>query len=245
MFEKVIDWVCKVLETRLSGAILRKIVLALWTSLMTVGLAAACFDEKTWNDIAFVCSGMDWWVFVQNFVVLTIVATIAILLNRTHWIMRWSWISLFYSKKEIEKAEQKGQPTGGNVYLEPMYIRYSGLVLMLLLFINLPSIVLLEEKLFREGTEGWIHGIVWSLIFGFSHCLAGVPVSAGTAITFSGLWFTYQYFIGGVERSAAHHCAYNVIALGALAIVLIVLHFVPKEENDDNETGDKAEKIDD
>lgn len=60
--------------------------------------------------------------------------------------------------------------------------------------------------------------------FGLVHCLAGIPVFAGLALSLGGLWFTYQYFRGGVEASTVHHLTYNLLIMAAIAVFL-VLHF--------------------
>ncbi len=83
---------------------------------------------------------------------------------------------------------------------------------------------MIEEKWFRLGTQNWFEGLYMSLFFGIVHCLVGIPIAAGLAITFAGLWFTHQYFIGGIELSALHHTTYNLVAVSILFIILILKH---------------------
>jgi hypothetical protein len=47
----------------------------------------------------------------------------------------------------------------------------------------------------------------------------------GLALSLGGLWLTHQYFRGGVERSALHHTAYNLILVTLLFAYLVALHW--------------------
>lgn len=80
-----------------------------------------------------------------------------------------------------------------------------------LLILSLPDICATEERFFRGGTCNWWNAVPRSLAFGFMHCLVGVSLGTGLALTGAGLWFTLQYFKGGLERSTTYHLSYNLI----------------------------------
>lgn len=107
---------------------------------------------------------------------------------------------------------------GVNANVAATRIPIIGLLFALLLFINLPSLALFEEKTFRLGTLTWAEGMWRSLAFGLVHCLVGIPLAAGLAISILGLWCTYHYFQGGVHQAAAHHATYNMILVAVLVL---------------------------
>ncbi|HEY3268103.1 MAG TPA: hypothetical protein VGM37_14355 [Armatimonadota bacterium] len=108
-----------------------------------------------------------------------------------------------------------------NIGLLPVQLRYVGPVFLVALTACIPWFARVEELEFREGTRGWRDAAKRSLRFGLAHSVwAGVPVYAGLALTVSGLWLTYQYKRGGVERSTVYHTTHNLIIVAVLAAVL-------------------------
>ena len=68
----------------------------------------------------------------------------------------------------------------------------------------------------KWSLAGWI---VRSITFGLVHCIIGVPIGVGLALSLAGVWFTIQYIKGGLDRSTLYHSAYN---LNIALIVLVV-----------------------
>ncbi len=95
---------------------------------------------------------------------------------------------------------------------------------------------MIEEVVFRQGTSSWFDGLIRSLLFGIAHCLVGVPIGTGIAIAVPGIWFTSQYFLGGVELSALHHTTYNLIILSMLLLSLVIKHIIDlvRKDKSDN-----------
>lgn len=94
---------------------------------------------------------------------------------------------------------------------------------LVLLAVAMPQLVLAEEELFREGTRTWRHAFPRSLLFGLMHLVPGVPIAAALALTIAGVWFTRQYFRGGVARSTTYHLAWNYEIVAIVAIVAVAL----------------------
>lgn len=84
--------------------------------------------------------------------------------------------------------------------------------------------------MFRLGVVTWPDAFKWSLIFGLSHCIVGVPLSVGLALSIGGLWFHYQAFEGGISQSTIHHTAYNLILVTLLFVAAVASLFAPKDE---------------
>lgn len=109
-----------------------------------------------------------------------------------------------------------------NIMVAPVTLPFIGLPFLILLTLCLPMFAYREEIKFRLGTTNWRQGIRRSLWFGLAHSLwSGIPLYGGLALTIGGLWFTFQYFKGGVERSTRHHLAYNLLIMAVVATALI------------------------
>jgi len=115
--------------------------------------------------------------------------------------------------------------TASNIYLMPVTIKYFGILFIGLFAVCIPSLARGEEMSYRHGTRNWRHGVWRSIRFGLAHCVVGVPLYAGLALTIGGLWFTHQYFQGGVERSTLHHATCNWIVTAILLVIVIVWSF--------------------
>jgi hypothetical protein len=129
-------------------------------------------------------------------------------------VLQFSWLSLLASPTDKTAGTNLIVTAGASV-------PYFGIVFLVLLFLNLPGMARSEEEMFREGTKSWRDGIPRSLAFGLVHCLVGVPVAAGLALVIPGLWFTREYFQGGVDRSTRVHAFYNMMMIPLLAIFVI------------------------
>lgn len=200
----------------------------LWCVLITLPMITNLWDEewmaKNWD----VLSSISVSIVFQNLVVIVAVIAVFVGLTKVAPFLKWSWFSLF-SKKDPETGESVPYK-GTNINLIPSNVKYFGLAFLVLLAVNLPRYAHLEEELFREGMISWEQGILMSLLFGLTHCLVGVPIGGGLAISVAGLWFTYQYFVGGVELSTVHHTTYNLILVSVLFLFLTLKHIVELTE---------------
>lgn len=193
-----------------------------WSVLLTVPMIASFFDGTVKKNLA-VISHVTFWMVAQNLLVIAVVVLSFYGLWKLHPLFNWSLFSLFKDGDE--------EVSGKNINLIPSDVKYFGLLFTILLIINLPSFAMMEEKWFRLGTENWQQGLYLSFLFGMVHCLVGVPIGAGIVISIAGLWFTHQYFIGGVELSALHHTTYNLIIFSVLFLGLVCKHISELRES--------------
>ena len=156
-------------------------------------------------------------VVLQCAAVLAVVVAVAMmLLSLGSPVLDWGWWQWIAGL-----ADQPG--TGGTILAAPLNYPLLIPVLFALLIPMLPRLALSEELLFRRGTRSWREGVARSITFGLAHLTMGVPIGLALALSVGGLWFTYQYFRGGVALSTVHHVAYNCLALLlAVGVMLIV-----------------------
>ena len=194
----------------------------IWCILLTFSLGITLFDGKLQQNLTII-SNITGWMVTQNLAVIAMVGLTFFALTKLSPVFSWSWLSFFRSQ---EDGVIDSKPQGENLNIMPMKIKYFGLIFTLLLIVNLPSLAMSEEKMFRSGTADWLDGLFISCLFGMTHCLAGVPIGVGIALTWGGLWFTHQYFSGGIELSMLHHTTYNLIIVSVLFLILIIKHIV-------------------
>ena len=142
-----------------------------------------------------------------------LIACVGLTIYGLYWvpILRFSWLYLIPGHSG----------PASNLILIPATIKFFGPIFLLILVFNLPLMARNEELMFRDGTLGWRDGCIRSVKFGLVHCLVGVPICAGLALILSGLWFTKQYFAGGVDRSTLYHTTYNLIWVVIILSVLL------------------------
>lgn len=160
---------------------------------------------------------IDWLATTASSSVL-IVATVALgitLIVAWPAVLGWSWLMLLARPEEAANA-------GQNLNLAPAQLPYLGLVFVALLAFSVPGFARYEEEQFRRGTNGLGDALARSVKFGLAHCVVGVPLGLGLALTVPGLWLTYQYRRGGIRRAVFVHSIYNWLILAGLAGWLVV-----------------------
>lgn len=110
----------------------------------------------------------------------------------------------------------------GNILFSGLQWKWYALIFLPVLLYALPALAKIEELQFRQDTRSWSQGIARSIKFGLVHVFALIPLGYALALSIGGLWFTHQYFKGGVARSTTYHSMYNSILVATLfAIVLL------------------------
>ncbi len=95
-------------------------------------------------------------------------------------------------------------------------------VFLTMLIPALPLFAESEERMFRLGAERWSNArrVRRALEFGLVHCLIGIPIGVGLALSIGGLYFTWAYLRGGVAESTRAHLGYNLTVFIFVAIAL-------------------------
>jgi hypothetical protein len=95
----------------------------------------------------------------------------------------------------------------------------------------LPLFAESEERMFRLGAESktWPQRIRRAVEFGLVHCLIGIPIGVGFALSVGGLYFTLAYLrrfraTGSPREAMAEstraHLGYNLTVFGFVALAL-------------------------
>lgn len=166
-------------------------------------------------------------IVIQSLVILACVGiTILTLYSLNNPVLNFSWYGFLLQHSGGAPAGG-GADTGttdtgpaGNIILGPLQYPWLIAPFIGLLVFLLPRLANIEERIFRQGTRDWRQGLLRSLLFGLAHMPVGVPLSAALGLSLGGMWFTYQYFRGGVTRSTIYHLTYNLVAVGLVLMVL-------------------------
>lgn len=159
------------------------------------------------------------WIgaILGSWAVLAVVIIVAVTLM-TVWPkgFGWSWLQMLATPEE--------KPTAGtNVLLSGLRIPGFAWIFLALFGLNVPRLALNEEYAFRKGIKKPEKIAFSSLKFGMMHCLVGVPIGFGLALSLAGVWFSVQYLKGGVRRSGAYHSIHNWTLLLLAALWLLGL----------------------
>ncbi len=139
-----------------------------WCTVMTLGLLNSLLDGRAGINLMFI-SRISVVMVIQNSLIIATVAVALFWLMKLHPFFRWSLFSLF-----------SGDGQAVNINLLPMRVRYFGLVFVILLMINIPTIAVMEELIFRQGNKGCAQALFASLLFGLAHCLFGLTTNTSS-----------------------------------------------------------------
>lgn len=160
---------------------------------------------------------------------IAVACMVGLLLSLGNPLLNFSWYAyvtahLAASRDGADTGSLAPSVAGGgmNVLLEPLSYGWLVVPFLVLLVFLLPRLALAEERLFRSGTRSWRQGTFRSLLFGFAHLPMGIPLGAALGLSLGGLWFTHQYFRGGVQRAAVYHLTYNLLALCLILALLLI-----------------------
>ncbi len=160
--------------------------------------------QKHWHHFKAIRPG----IVFHNLAVVVCVLTASIVLNSAPF-LNSSWLHLL-----------PGENNSTNLMAAPLSLRIVGPMFWMLLMLSVPLLAHAEEEMFRAGTRDWADGCKRSVLFGLCHCVMGVSLGTGLALSLPGLWFYLCYRRGGVERSTLNHAIYNWIVFGIIGVLM-------------------------
>lgn len=170
--------------------------------------------------------------FIESFLVFAVTIFAAILLYKIKW-LQFSWLSLFhlgFTNVILSPVTGGASSPWGNVFV---------CVFLICFLLVIPRIAHAEEVSFRRGADRWGEIIPASMHFGLSHCIVGVPIAFGLALSITGFFYACKYrsvFLKlyghgnsfeysadeGVMVSTTYHAAYNTLVISIILILCIV-----------------------
>lgn len=195
----------------------------LWGLLLAYLLAQPLADSSNRRYCISVYRRLRPGHLLTNLGIVALTIYVYALLCRAAPILHYSWLSAFTGP-----GSDGGAGGGVNLLVVPVFLPVIGPAFAALSVFTLPLLTKTEERIFRGGTRSMVHAVPKSLLFGLAHCLVGVPLAAGLALTVPGLWFSHRYLTArrrgrdGVEASAIHHTAYNAIVVATVGSLLVL-----------------------
>lgn len=150
----------------------------------------------------------------------------AIPLIATVFAVRWACLQIGWMQFSPVGALFGAPSSDQNVYFTPLDYLWLAVPFLAAIGVQLPRLAAWEERKFREGLHSWQHAVVWSVIFGYAHCLVGVSLATGAGLSVAGLYLSAVYFRGGVRASTAAHAAMNAVLLLPLLMLAILVTVV-------------------
>lgn len=156
--------------------------------------------------------------FIANLPVIALVVAVAVALTTLVPYMNLNPITWILSKI-FHSGNGQGQ---GNLIFSGIQWKWYALIFLPVLMFALPTLAMNEEKSYREGTRNWRDAVLRSIRFGLAHLWMLIPMGAALALSIGGMWFTRQYFKGGVERSTTYHATYNTMIVAVLFVLILI-----------------------
>ena len=145
-----------------------------------------CRDPQHRREYSETVRSLRWWMVPAGLAHLVAVGAAAVLLLTLVPPLRYGWWSLIGGSGNVLLGQ-----TGNSGTLW----RLVGIALPLILVVVVPWLAHLEESTFRAGSENRSvpRRLAVQLGFGLIHCMAGVPLAVGIALTISGLYYERVY----------------------------------------------------
>lgn len=122
-----------------------------------------------------------------------------------------------------------------NINFVPLEYKSLRFIFIPAIFYNFPLFAFIEEYIFRDGLGMWptvtAWDVVWrSVVFGLIHCVGGVTIRSGLALTLAGLAFSVIYLMSGLGMATLFHFHYNTLAFTFMLIQWIKTKKLPFNE---------------
>lgn len=144
-------------------------------------------DERQRSDYMAVLRAFRWWMIPTAIGLLTVAAGGSVLFMQVPG-LDFSWWRLISGKTGSMMLGQSGFHGG--------LWTIASVAIPVALFVMLPALALVEEQLFRAGSEGRSRRKTFLIqtTFGLAHSVfAGVPIGIGLALTLVGYGYMYVY----------------------------------------------------
>jgi len=190
-------------------------------------------ESKNLHFIFSIWKRFRFGMLVQCILIILLIVITAVVLCTYIPFLEYGWLNIFV----------KG---GGNITIAPvqtasqsssLIMRILPPVFFVILLFAAPFLAKSEEKSFRYEHEDWRSITTQSIKFGLVHLIVGIPLAAGIALIFAGLFFGYKYkksfdkniFSFNIDKrreeamlvSTAYHTMYNTILILLLLVVSI------------------------
>jgi hypothetical protein len=109
-----------------------------------------------------------------------------------------------------------------NFALMPLRNNWLWVPYAILLGACMPLLAFFEEVIFRNGTTGWVRGLLWGAIaFGLFHLLSLVSIRMAVYLAIVGAVLVAVYLHDGLLAAFVVHAVYNLLVL---VLVIVDLH---------------------
>jgi hypothetical protein len=130
-----------------------------------------------------------------------------VLFNQKLKALDWSWLE--WSPWHVKS----------NLALLPLKHKFLWGPYGLMLGACMPLLALIEEAIFRNGTNGWVRGVLWGAVaFGLFHLLSCVSIRMTLYLTLVGAILVQVYMLDGLMAVFVVHACYNLLALTLLIV---------------------------
>jgi len=129
------------------------------------------------------------WMFIQVFILIVIVFTVAIFLGNHIPYLHYGWLHLILEKG----GSIITTPIAAGAHSPHIMLRILPPIFLFTLLVSVPFLANGEERIFRKGYHTWGKMIRQSIRFGLVHLIAGIPISLGIALIIPGLFFAHKY----------------------------------------------------
>lgn len=196
-------------------------------------------NRRIWRFILLVWKKFSFRMILEIIPVISFVAISSYFLYTRIPFLRWGWTSLLADKNfSINQAifvvvsDNPGSLLG---HIILMFI-------LIILLLVLPFAAKEEEEIFRKGHYKWRQIIPYSIAFGLSHLILGIPIAIGISLIGSGIFLAYKYKIaferfdkkwiyGKAEDEAliisiTYHTLINSVLFGFVLLLEILQIFI-------------------
>lgn len=162
-------------------------------------VAKSLFTETSLQFTKKIVSKFTISMFLKILATLVLVTITAFFLNQLP-ILEWGWTKLIYNNtSNITLAPLQNKNLGSNIG------NIISIVFLLMLLVVIPKFAYYEEEIFRTNAITIKKIMLRSLGFGLIHCIMGVSIGIGLALSIGGLLFASVYRKVYLQELSKYH----------------------------------------